>query len=279
MSDQGRTRRLSEEEPLLQSLSIASAVAVTNVLHSIPGIEPVPMWQALLSVSSMIGDSRWVSPSRAAELANVLSVGWAMTGEISPGSEGYLLVLDFIPAKSSIIPFRYERSLRPELLNQRLNETLEQFLRYAQHPAPQLKTVKSAEDWSELFKLAEAIDREYGWFSPPAPGKAQAAFTSLFAHDPRLARLLFNPDLYVVATEAAPGEASKPAAAAVSGVEVKPASALPTGTTVVPDREALKQLALTPPSPVVELRENSKWVSFTMLPILSFLAEQQIRLL
>ncbi len=154
-----REPRLSEEEPRLRSIAIASAVAATRVLHGIPGIEPVPIWQALLVASGKLGNSRHVSPSAAAELANMLNVRWTMMGEISPGPEGYVLLIDFIPARQALIPFRYQRGVQPELLNRRVNEALEQFLRYAGHPVSQLKTATGAEGWSELSRLAEAVER------------------------------------------------------------------------------------------------------------------------
>jgi len=262
---------------MLQSLSIASAVAVTSALYGIPGIESAPMWRTFAAASNMAGRSRRITPLMAAELANVLGVRWAMTGEIYPSPDGYTLIVDFIPAKASVVPFRYQSSLRPELLDERLDQALEQFLRYARHPAPQLGRRTRAVNQSELFKLAEEVDREYGWFSPPAPGKAQAAFASLFALDPRLASLLFDPVLYAAAAEPAPAEASKPAVAVGAEPGVKPALTLPNAINPVPDRKPPKQVAPPPPSRSPGIPENSKWVPLMVPPIPALPPEQQFR--
>ena len=44
--------------------------------------------------------------------------------------------------------------------------------------------------------VAEALDREYGWFVEAEPGKAQEIVEELMRRDGRLARLLFNPKIY-----------------------------------------------------------------------------------
>jgi hypothetical protein len=49
--------------------------------------------------------------------------------------------------------------------------------------------------------LAEALDREYGWFVDAEPGKAQEIVADLALKDDRLARLLFNPSVYPVLTK------------------------------------------------------------------------------
>jgi len=261
--------------PTLQTLSIASAVMATNVLQGIPDVEQVPLWRTLHAASSLIDKSRRATPSEAAKLANMLSVRWAMTGEIAPNPEGYVLIIDFIPAKSSGIPFRYQRDLQPETLARRVNEALEQFLRYAQHPVPQTKTLTRPVDWSDLFRLAEAIDREYGWFSPPAPGKAQVVYASVLARDPRLASLFFNPDLYAAATAPLSGEASKPAPADGTEPRVKPVQVYRVAAGAAPVREPVEQLSLSPASRTTETPEKSKWAPLEVPPILLFLAEQQ----
>ncbi len=272
----GGRARPSSAEPTLQSMSIASAVVATSVLQGIPGIEPVPMWRALQVASTILNNTRWVTPSMAAELANMLSVRWTMMGEISPASEGYNVIIDFIPSKPAVFPFRYQKVLRRELLSQRLGEALEEFLRYAGHPVPQLRTLDRGGDWSELSRLVEAVDREYGWFSPPAPGNSQAAYAAIFTRDPRLASLLFNPDRYSAASAPAPSQASKPSTTSVAEPIAKAAPVVTNPINAVPDRRQPKQPIPLPTSPMAGIPEISKWTSLTVSPVLSLPAEQQL---
>ena len=75
-----------------------------------------------------------------------------------------------------------------------------QFLRYLS--AGSLKPVKGEESSMISIKpLAEALDREYGWFVSADPGKSQEIVADLALKDTRLARLLFNPSLYPVLSQ------------------------------------------------------------------------------
>jgi hypothetical protein len=49
--------------------------------------------------------------------------------------------------------------------------------------------------------LAEALDREYGWFVDAEPGKAQDVVAKLLLTDEHLAKSLFSPTLYPGLTE------------------------------------------------------------------------------
>jgi hypothetical protein len=79
-------------------------------------------------------------------------------------------------------------------------EAVRQFLRYqAARPVLMKKTRETGVE--SLKELAEALDREYGWFKEAEPGKAQEVVARLARTDMRLARLLFNPGVYPVLAE------------------------------------------------------------------------------
>jgi hypothetical protein len=47
-----------------------------------------------------------------------------------------------------------------------------------------------------MRSIAEALDREYGWFATAVPGNAQEVVGRLDPSDNDWARLLFNPTMY-----------------------------------------------------------------------------------
>jgi hypothetical protein len=107
------------------------------------------------------------------------------------------MMVDFIPAKSNQVPFRYQKNTSIDSLGSGFPEAFRQFLRYL--VARPLQPAKgSLPNMTSMKTLAEALDREYGWFVDAEPGKAQDVVADLARSDESLARLLFNPSLYPV---------------------------------------------------------------------------------
>ncbi len=193
----------SLSDPTQQSLSIGSAVLAEQILLGVTDVSPVPLWRGIPAAQGVLGGSRNITPATASDLANLLSVPWAMIGEVSQEGDRYAILIDFIPAKQSMIAFRYMRDLRPELLEPKVYEALGQFLRYLRRPSARLMPVPDhLQDPHTLFDLAGAVDVEYGWFSPAVTGRSQSAFNAVAATDRDLAALLFNPGIYAVGTVA-----------------------------------------------------------------------------
>jgi cell division protein FtsN len=185
---------------------------MAKVSESAPDLEAVPLWEAMPIAVEAAGNSRDITAEVAAYIASRLTAKWASHGELSPAKGGVQMMVDFIPAKTTLVPFRYEKQASIESLGGSFNEAFEQFLRYlvarpmprSDNPPPKANSMKV---------VAEALDREYGWFVAAEPGKADKVVASLVRADGRLARLLFNPSLYpsLGTTTPAP-KASKPAA-------------------------------------------------------------------
>ncbi len=107
------------------------------------------------------------------------------------------MVIDFIPAKSSQIPFRYTRNRRVEFKGSDFHEALRQFLRYLA-ATPIRPGLGTELNMNSVKDLAEALNREYGWFVNADPGQAQETVTKLADSDENLARLLFDPSSYPI---------------------------------------------------------------------------------
>ena len=74
-------------------------------------------------------------------------------------------------------------------------EAFKQFLRYLMVKLPEPRMLDS-QKITLVKPLAEAVDREYGWFTKADPGKAKDAVSELIQADEHLARFLFNPSIY-----------------------------------------------------------------------------------
>jgi cell division septation protein DedD len=183
-----------------------------------PDLEIVPLWESLPIAVEALGASRAITPEVAAYVASRLTARWASQGDITPSKAGITLLVDFIPARPTLVPFRYENDGPVTSLGNHFREAFEQFLRYLV-ARPLGKDVRTP-DPASIREIAEALDREYGWFSSAEPGKANTVVASLLRTDKQLAGLLFNPNLY-------PGlETSKPANSPAS--PAKPPAAAPT---------------------------------------------------
>lgn len=197
-------------------VSLATVALLAKEAESAHDLELVPVWQALPVAIEALGGSRTLTDEIAAYVASRVGAKWATEGELKPGKDGVSLLLDFIPAKSSAVAYRYRKETRVDGLSSNLREALDQFLRYLiARPLPGKDRGKLAIDAGQLKEIAAALDREYGWFASAEPGKADKAFAGVARSDDKLARLLFNPALYQT-------PATQPAAPSRQGVSVPP---------------------------------------------------------
>jgi hypothetical protein len=186
------------------------------------------------------GNSRIITDQTAAYIASRVTAKWATQGEFSPARKGEVqLTVDFIPTKPTTVPFRYEKTMNTESLGKNFFDAIEQFLRYlVARPLPR-GTDKSF-NGNSFKAVAEALDREYGWFVPAEPGKAGKVVENLIHSDVGLARLLFNPSVYPSLT--APAKPSKAKPKTVSPPAVPPPAAPPAaGQSVNPHDEVKPQ--------------------------------------
>jgi hypothetical protein len=138
----------------------------------------------------------------AAYVASRLSARWATQGEVGPDESGVSMLIDFVPSKATVVAFRYEKKGQLQSTGNHVREACQQFLRYL--VARPLDENARMPEPAAVRQVAEAIDREYGWFVPAEPGKSGSVVSTLGQTDKQLAGLLFNPNLY-------PGIGTKPA--------------------------------------------------------------------
>jgi len=157
----------------------------------------IPIWQTMATAIATAGASRSFDQDSAASAANWLGAKWAILGTITPTKTRASLTIDFIPGKSNQVAFRYMKKSSLDSFGLCFHEATKQFLRYLSAKAPE-PMKKNQPNINSIKDLAEALDREYGWFADADPGKAQDIVAELARTDARLARLLFNPTLYPV---------------------------------------------------------------------------------
>lgn len=175
--------------------AMAGPVLMAKASESTSELEVLPLWQTMSTVIASAGASRTFDEESAASTANWLGAKWAVMGSMKPNKSSLSLSIDFIPGKINEVAFRYMKTRRMDTLEPSFHEALRQFLRY-QAARPLLLVKGKAIGVDSLKELAEALDREYGWFAEAEPGKAQQVVASLAGTDARLARLLFNPSVY-----------------------------------------------------------------------------------
>ncbi len=187
----------------LRWVSIAAPILLAKTMEGSPDLEVVPIWQGMPIAVEAAGQAREVTPEIAAYVASRLAAKWATEGQLTPAKEGIALTLDFIPAKATMIAFRFQKDARVDALGIQFQEATKQFLEYlvARPPA---KAGSKLPETGSLKELADALDREYGWYSDANPGKADAVVANLIRADANLARLLFNPGLYPALGSVAP---------------------------------------------------------------------------
>ena len=179
----------------LRWVALAAPAQLAKSAVTSPDLEIVPLWETMPVALEAVGQSRDITAELAAYIASRLMAKWATQGELSPAKDGVALILDFIPAKASIVPFRYAGETRVDALGADYREAFQQFLRYLV-ARPLKKQDGSKADSGSLSDLARAIDKEYGWFADADPGKSEKLVADLSRADGKLARILFNPNLY-----------------------------------------------------------------------------------
>jgi hypothetical protein len=186
---------LPSDNPKLRWIALAAPVILSKASENSRNLEVIPLWEAMTIAKETTRTSRLITADSAAYIAGWLAAKWSITGELSQSKGGISMMLDFIPSKTTQTPFRYFRTGNVDYVGSGIRESCDQFLFYL--VAKPLTTSREREQkMSELRNLAEALDREYGWFVKPEPGKAEKLVANLAYSDSRLARLLFNPSVY-----------------------------------------------------------------------------------
>ena len=248
---------IPNENPDLRWLSLAVPIMMAKVSESAPDLEPVPLWEVMPVAAEAAGTSRSITAEVAAYIASRLTAKWATEGELSPAKGGVHMTVDFIPAKTTLVPFRYEKGTTIDSLGGHFPEAFEQFLRYLvarRMPRGDSRSLKV----DSMKEVAEALDREYGWFVTADSGKSGKIAEELARTDNRLARLLFNPSLYPGMGTATPEpKASKPAASTAGKESEKQPEPNPRNQTQAPapstpatSSGAQGTAPPTPPAPV-----------------------------
>jgi hypothetical protein len=184
-------------KPDLQWLALATTVMMADASMAAPDLEPVPVWESVPAALQSLGNARTVTVDLAALVAARLSARWSVQGDVSVAANGFAMRMDFIPAKPSLVPFRYEKLITIDGLDTRFEEAFDQFLRYLiVRPLAAAKMVPL--DAKRLREVSEALDLEYGWFVTAKPGAGSKVVEDLAHSNPGLARLLFSPTMYPV---------------------------------------------------------------------------------
>jgi hypothetical protein len=179
----------------LQWMALAAPILMAEEGEKAEGLEIIPLWETMPVALNIAGASRSFTQDSAATVASWLTAKWSTLGEISPTKTGISMIVDFIPARSNQVPFRYSKSGKPDTVGAGFEDAYRQFLRYlVAKPFPRTRTEELT--MTKAKDLAEALDREYGWFVDAEPGKAQEAVSRLMNSDEHLAKSLFSPTLY-----------------------------------------------------------------------------------
>jgi hypothetical protein len=187
----------SAENKDLRWTAMAGPILMAKASEDTPDLVVIPLWQTMTTVIASAGASRSFDEDTAASTANWLGAKWSILGSIKPTKSRTSLMIDFIPGKSNQVAFRYIKSTSMDSFRLNFHDATRQFLRYLSAKPPELMK-ENGLSINSIKDLAQALDREYGWFEDADPGKAQAVVADLARSDERLARLLFNPALYPV---------------------------------------------------------------------------------
>ena len=184
----------------LRWTAMAGPILMGKVIERAQDLNVTPLWETMPIAIEAAGVTRTFTQETAASVASWLSVKWSVMGELSATKTGTRMMIDFIPAKAGPVPFRFTKSGKIDEVGARIPEAFSQFAYYLTiRPLEPMQ--KKLPTMTSVKKLAEALDREYGWFVEAEPGKAQAVVSDLAATDERLARFLFNPSLYPTLTK------------------------------------------------------------------------------
>jgi len=184
-----------EKDKDLQWAAMAAPALIARASRHIPDIVVVPFWEAMPSAIASAGAARSFNDETAASMANWVGAKWAIMGEISRTKSSYSVNIDFIPAKSMDVPFRYIKKRHLSAMGSDFQAAMRQWFRYATSKWIPLTRQKEP-GLDRMRSIAEALDREYGWFATAVPGNAQEVVGRLDPSDNDWARLLFNPTMY-----------------------------------------------------------------------------------
>jgi hypothetical protein len=184
----------------LRWTALAAPILMVKAGENAEGLDILPLWETMPVALNIAGTSRTFTQDSAATVASWLSAKWSTLGEISPTKTGISLIVDFMPARSNLVPFRYSKAGKLDIAGAGFYDAYSQFLRYLV-AKPFARTRGNELAMTATKDLAEALDREYGWFVDAEPGKAQNVVANLMRTDARLAKSLFSPTLYPALTE------------------------------------------------------------------------------
>src|SRR5262249_5960246 len=102
------------------SLAAASLMATETDQANAPDV--MPLWEPLPVAVETLGTSRALPPEISAVIAVRLNVRWVTQTDLAPGPNGLELRIEFIPAKATMIPFRYDSSTQIESLSSHIHE-------------------------------------------------------------------------------------------------------------------------------------------------------------
>ncbi len=220
----------------LRWISIAAPLVMSKMIENSASYEIVPVWQTYPVAIESLGAGRTITPEIAAYVASRVGAKWATHGELTSAKNGVWMRVDFIPAKATLVPYRFERESHLDAMGADVYEAFSQFTRYlVLSPLPRFEGKGLSA--SSMRELAMTLDREYGWFVTAEPGKSDKVVADLVQKDNIFARLLFDPILY---------PAIGPPAAKPKPVELKPAAVQ---TQEKPDTEATPPPAAPVPPP------------------------------
>jgi hypothetical protein len=179
----------------LRWTALAGPIMMAKVTETARDLEVIPLWETMPIATEAGGVSRSLTPEAAAYVASWFSAKWSALGEMSASKAGVSMMIDFMPSRTTLVPFRFTRGGKLDSIGSSLPEAFNEFLRYLT-ARPLLPAKKALQPMTSMKNLADALDREYGWFRDAEPGKAKDIVSELARTDERLARLLFNPNVY-----------------------------------------------------------------------------------
>jgi hypothetical protein len=179
----------------LRWAALAAPILMAKTAEQAKNLEIIPIWESMPIARDNAGSTRTITADSAANSANWLAAKWSVMGELIPGKSGVTIIIDFIPASNSLIPFRYLKTGKLESFGTGFYDAYNEFLRYLV-AKPLDSNHGNVPNMAAMKSVAEALDREYGWFVEAEPGKAQEIVNELKHSDELLARSLFSADLY-----------------------------------------------------------------------------------
>ncbi len=183
-----------ENDNDLRWTAMAAPILMAKASNQAQGFELIPFWQSMPVAIQKAGKSRNFLPDSVTEASIWLSAKWTAYGEFKPSKNGISMMIDFMPSKENLIAFRYLKTGKMNWIESGVHQAFEQFLRYLSgHPLEPNRTLR---DLTAYRNLAEALDREYGWFVNAEPGNSKEVVDNLLKADPQLARFLFSPNQY-----------------------------------------------------------------------------------